>query len=278
MNKGNFMKYAALFFCILILSAKGLAQQTVVPIVQSNMLLGGAENGRWLAADKTAPKLKNKIEFVVIGLSDANKGKRIFGTKGEGWDVCLENPIIKLDEPETVSEADPDEAKPKIALGANAQWNSLPRLPKAIGLADKNLTKLVADLLKTKGIAKTKIVITQAFRVDLEGDGKDEIILSATYYKKGLMETQGAGDYSFTLLRKTVRGKPQNILLEGDFFTQRGDYYPPNQHEVTAIADLNGDGRMEIVLHVFYYEGSLQQIYEVKENKLLKVLEAECGV
>ncbi len=272
------MRFATLFFCILILSVTGLAQQTVVPIVQSNMLLGGAENGKWLAAEKTAPKLKNKTEFIIIGLSGADKGKRIFGTKGAGWGACPENPIINLDEPETASETNADEAKPKIALGANAKWNPMPRLPKAIGLADKSLTKLVADLLKTKGIAKTKIVITQAFRVDLEGDGKDEIILSATYYKKGLTETQGAGDYSFTLLRKTVGGKSQNVLLAGDFFARGGEYDPPNEHQMTAIADLNGDGRMEIILHVFYYEGSWKQVYEIKGDKSLKVLEAECGV
>ncbi len=79
-------------------------------------------------------------------------------------------------------------------------------------------------------------------------------------------------------MRKIVKGKAQNILIEGDFFTKRGEYDPPNEREIAAIADLNGDGKMEIVLHSFYYEGSWNQVFEMKGGKLTKVLEVSCLV
>jgi len=40
------------FFCLLISSQTILAQPDIVPIVHSITLLGGAQNGRWIAAKK----------------------------------------------------------------------------------------------------------------------------------------------------------------------------------------------------------------------------------
>ena len=138
--------------------------------------------------------------------------------------------------------------------------------------------KIAADFLKTKGIVKTKIKLSQIVQIDLEGDGQNEVLITGNFYKKGLMEEQSAGDYSFVLLRRIVKGKTRDVLIEGDFFTKRGEYAPPNEREILAIADLNGDGKMEIVLHSFYYEGSWNQVFEIKGTKLSKVLEVSCIV
>ena len=264
-----------LLFGVIFVSAMS-AQNSVVPIVYSETLLGGSQNGKWITAKKTVAQLKDKTEFNIINLTGIQKGGSIFGTIQRDTGVC-ENPEMRFDEPEAN-----DHDSPPFAIGANAKWNPVPRIPQAIGLTDKTYTKLVADFLKTKGIAKTKIVITQAYRIDLEGDGKDEIIITGNYYKKGRGETQNADDYSFILLRRTVKGKPQNVLIKGDFFTAKllrsGEFFPPNIHKITAIADLNGDGKMEIVLADFGYEAHSYTILEMKNGKPVKVLESECSV
>ncbi len=271
------MRYIVVFLYLMIFNLTVSAQQTVVPIVHSITLLGGAQNGKWITAEKTAALLKDKTEFNIINFSGVEKGT-VFGTKGERQEVCLENPVIRL--PETESD-NPDE-NVRFALGANAKWNPFPRIPQAIGLTDKTYTKAVADFLKTKGIAKTKIVITQAYRIDLEGDGQNEIIIAGNYYKKGMSEEQSVGDYSFILLRKIVKGKPQNILMGGEFFTSKlldsGDFDPPNRREISAIADLNGDGKMEFALWDIYYEGNRSAVFEIKNGTPVKVLESECYV
>jgi hypothetical protein len=131
--------------------------------------------------------------------------------------------------------------------------------------------------LRTKGIAKTKLNLNQIIQVDLEGDGQREVLITGNFYKRGIMEAQTVGDYSFALLRrKTVKGKVRNILIGGEFFTKRGYYDPPNERKILAVADLNGDGRMEIVLDTFYYEGNWKQVFEIKGTKLSKVLEVSC--
>lgn len=261
--------------CLLIFTLSVSAQETIVPIVHNITLLGGTQNGKWITAEKTAESLKDKTEFNIINFNGVEKDK-VFGTKGERQGACLENPVIKL--PETDN---PDE-NVRFALGANAKWNPLPRIPQAIGLTDKTYTKAVADFLKTKGIAKTNIAITQIYRIDLEGDGQDEVIIAGNYYKKGMSEEQSVGDYSFVLLRKIVKGKTQNILMGGEFFTAKlvksRDFDPPNMREISAIADLNGDGKMEFVLWDIYYEGNRTAVFEMKSGKPVKVLESECYV
>ena len=45
------------------------------------------------------------------------------------------------------------------------------------------------------------------------------------------------------------------------------------------MADLNGDGRMEVVLSQRYYEGSSTVVYEFGDDgRLHQVLSAGCGV
>ena len=263
------MKYIITIFCWLIFSIAAVAQETVVPIAYSSYLLGGTKNGKWLTAQDVAPMLKGRIGFVAVGLKDVKKDNLIFGTKGEEFGACPDVWSINFE----------TQNKPMLTIGKDAKWNLFPRAAQAIALTDKNNTKIVADFLKTKGIAKTNIKLTQALSVDLDGDGQNEIFMAGNYYKRGMQSEQSVGDYSFVLLRKSFKGKPKNILVEGEFFTRKGgEYDPPNEREIPAIADLNGDGKMEIVLHTFYYEGEQATIYQLRDNKLEKTIEIDCGL
>ena len=263
------MRCVITFLCLAIFSLTAAAQQEdFVPIAYANGLLGGVVKGKWLSGQEVAPLLKEKTEFVIVGLKGVEKTGAIFGSKGEEFGACPDVTSINF-EPKNES---------SLAVGANAKWNLVPRIAKFNALTDKTSVKIAAAFLKTKSIVKAKVKLTQAFSVDLDGDGQNERIIVGNYYKRGMMEEPGAGDYSFVLLRKTVKGKPQNILLEGDFFTRKGEYAPPNEREISAVADLDGDGNMEIVLHGYYYEGDWSIVFQLKENKAIKVLEVDCGL
>jgi len=80
------------------------------------------------------------------------------------------------------------------------------------------------------------------------------------------------------LLRKIVGKTAQNILITGEFITKKVEFGAPNEHRLSAIADLNGDGKMEIVIYGEYYEGHWSEMYELNGNKPTKVLEIGCGV
>lgn len=264
------MRILKSFLCLLIFATFIPAQQreTIVPIASDYYLLGGSQNGKWLTAEIIAPTIAKKTEMVFVSLNGVAKGGAILNNTGEDYGACPENKLMGL-EPKIES---------AFAVGGGAGWNLVPRLPKLISVTDKTYQKIAADFLRTKGISKTKINLSQIVEVDLDGDGSAEVIITGNFYKEGNMEAQTPGDYSFALLQKTVNGKVQNILISGEFFTKRDYYDPPNTREILAVADLNGDGRMEIVLDTHYYEGTWKQVFEVDGTKLSKVLEASCLV
>jgi hypothetical protein len=265
----KFMRILKSFLCLLIFASIIPAQQeAIVPIASDYYLLGGSKDGKWVTAEIVAPTTEKRTKMIRVSLKGIEKGDAILNNTGEDSGACPENKMMRL-EPETQS---------GFAVGANAKWNLVPRTPKLVRVTDKNYRKIAAEFLRTKGIAKTKIKLSQIIQVDLEGDGQTEVLITGNFYKKGIMETQTAGDYSFALLRKVVKGRVRNILIEGDFITRRGYYDPPNEREILAVADLNGDGRMEIVLDTFYYEGNWKQVFEIKGTKLSKVLEVSCLV
>lgn len=270
MTDRKFMRIIKLFLCLLIFAAMVSAQkpQTIVPLATDFYLLGGSQNGKWLTAETVAPTIDKRTEMVLVNLKGVAKGAAILNNTGEDYGACPENKLMRLE--------------PRIewgfAVGANAGWKLVPRIPKLIAVTDKTYREIAADFLRTKGIARTKINLSQIVEVDLEGDASTEVIITGNFYKRGIMEAQTPGDYSFALLRKTVGGKVQNILIEGEFFTRRDYYDPPNERRILAVADLNGDGQMEIVLDTFYYEGNWKQVLEIEGTKLTQVLEVSCLV
>ena len=49
------------------------------------------------------------------------------------------------------------------------------------------------------------------------------------------------------------------------------------KHSCTAVLDLNGDGKLEVIVHSFYYEGGQTTIYRCELDKIEAVLSVECG-
>ena len=272
-SKTEIMKNKSI--CILVIglcSLSAAAQSSIVPIVELKFrgLMGGVQNGKWIAAARVAPKLKKETEFVLVGRNGVEEGGVTMGKKGEKEDVCQD--FTRFD-----FELEQDHG---VAIGSTAKWNPVPRIPKPIDLNNATYKTVVANYLKKKGIAKTTIKLTEAFRVDLEGDGVEEIILAATYYKKGLDASAAVGDYSVVLVRKVVGKVVTDHMLTGDFILKKIDFGAPSEHHISAIADLNGDGKMEVVLYGFYYEGDFASAYEMRAGKpvMIKEFEIGCGV
>ena len=134
-----------------------------------------------------------------------------------------------------------------------APWNALPRKPKVIDTTQKAYVEAVRDFLKTKGIQQPKVKIESILRADLDGDGEEEVLISATnYFSKDnhLPMRSPAGSYSMVLLRRMVAGKVETQLVEGEFhpkaYVRKGDSFDaPNAYKVIATLDLDGDGKME---------------------------------
>ena len=248
------------------------AQPTIVPIVELKHrgLLGGVLKGKWIPATKVGPTVGAETEFVLVGWRGVEEGAVTLGKKGEKEDVCPDFTRFEFE----LKQED------GVAIGSIAKWNFTPRIPKTIDLNNATYKTVVANFLRGKGIARPVVKIREAFRADLEGDGVDEVILSATYYKRGLSSYAAVGDYSFVIVRKAVGKTVTDHLLEGEFIRKKVEFGAPNEYHISAIADLNGDGKMEIVLNGSYYEGDFANAFEMKNGRPVKIKEFEigCGV
>jgi hypothetical protein len=250
----------------------GYAQVRPTPIVElrTRGLLGGVQNGKWLPPASLSPKQGDAIEFLLVGPAGVEEGGVTIGRRGETEDVCQDFFRFEFEL----------QQEQGVAIGTAAKWNPVPRRPRKLDNNAAAYRTVVAGFLKKKGIARPVVRITEAYRVDLEGDGVDEVVISATYYKKGLAASAAAGDYSLVIVRKATGGSVTDYLLKGDFVTRRIDFGAPNEHRISAIADLNGDGKMEIVLSGAYYEGEFASAFEMRNGRPVEIKELEigCGV
>ncbi len=267
----TFAGLAALLICTGASPAAGLHP---IVEVQSGYLLGATADGKWIKAEEAAKVLPDETTYRVYGLTQAfgeAKGGKPEPSKD---DVCSDVLAVSLSL---------KVEKGVIALAA--PWNALPRKPRVMDTTQQVYVDAARDFLKTKGIDQPKVKIDSILRVDLDGDGEDEVLISATNYfriDERLPMRSPAGSYSMVFLRRVVAGKVESQLVEGEFhpkaYVRKEDSFDaPNAYNVIATLDLDGDGKMEIVVGSNYYEGEEITIYRCDPKKVEALLSAACG-
>lgn len=238
-------------------------------ITDYGKLLGGSENGRFLDAKTTFARLKGDTKFSLFNFKSGRKGEFSLGAIKNDGDACPENYYLQ---PGLNVAAD-------FALGTNAKWEVLPRQAQSASMTDANYKKAAADVLRLRGLPKSPVKIKQAVEIDLDNDGKMEVLLVAHHYAEDASKNAKTGNYSFVIIRKTVGAKTQNIFVGGSFYRKQTDYYE-GEYSLSGIADLNGDGKMEFIVDISGYEENWTKVYEMKAGKPveIKALSYYCGV
>jgi hypothetical protein len=163
-----------------------------------------------------------------------------------------------------------------LGVAISAPWILVPHLVEEIE-DDGTYAAFAAEMLAERGLNVPEPSIKQLLQVDLEGDGVNEVLVVAEDVTAGLFAEDG--DYSIAFMRRTVQGDVQTAIL-GESVIVTADSPVVNSFSVAAVADLNGDGRMEVVLTTAYYEGIGVEVWEhVNDDQgLVPQISVGCGV
>jgi hypothetical protein len=154
-----------------------------------------------------------------------------------------------------------------------------PHSVELLGLSIPAYIDATSSLLATRVPGIPVVNLTQVIRTDLEGDGTDEVIVAASTIPDDLISSQ-VGDYSIVYLRKVIEGEVQTAILGVSVVEDLDNLFQNLAvFEVAAVADLNGDGKMEIVINGTVWEGAFLQAWEYINDDLgpVEVLSCGCG-
>lgn len=119
--------------------------------------------------------------------------------------------------------------------------------------------------------------VEQTVVADLDGDGDEEALVAYEYVQQSIVGAPG--DLAALLLIDTATGDSQ--LLEASAVgPDDGDDTTIEliqRFRVLDVVDLNGDARMEVLVHAWYYEGASVIAYEYVDGDLVEVMAAGCG-
>lgn len=241
----------------------------VAPIVDagSGQLYGAASGTGWLPARDAEAFMKKGLMFRVYA-NDGNFLKKTTLSKVRTSEVCA-NPTYRPDHKASLP--------PRSATLVGASWDAAPRRPSALDRNSPVYREAVSTWLRDQGINDPKPALSQLWRIDLEGDGRDEVLVAASRHRGSATSTV-SGDYSVLLLRKLVGDKVATLPIESNLYPEACiAECALAVREVVGTLDLNGDGRLEIITRSSAYESTTQTIHSVDGTHVVKRLEWTCG-
>ena len=250
--------------------ATPVAAQGIHPVLdaKSGYVLGAPVNGTWRDGQHVARQVGAGRRYRVFG--PAGLLGTSTGTRAVSEDVpCAETFGVELS-------PRPEAAEAEVAV--DGAWNVLPRpVTRLSAAAAAGYAGAVRQILLQHGIRSPVARVTGAARVDLDGDGTEEVIVSAFRSTGNGTFTVGAGDYSLVFVRKLVGGVVRTIMLEQEYHPRARGETTTNEYTIAGAWDLDGNGGYEIVIRASYYEGGWMTLYRIRGTTAQNLVSAGCG-
>lgn len=242
-------------------------------VISAVGVLGWWDGAAWIDSDATTANIPvaNGVDFSVLAL-DGRTQHAVSTSVTSGCEPAGTYTVV-LDP--SILAASPDHSD----VAVNATWSLQPRPVGFLDGSNVDYLAVIRDRLAGEGLASAEVKIDQLIRSDLDGNGTDEVIVVASHPDLDTGVGARAGWYSIALLRQVVGGGVRTTVLGRDIHREADVDYPTSgRYAVDAIADLNGDGRAEIVLQVSHFEDVGVSVFEVSPDAgPHEVLTGGCG-
>ncbi len=244
------------------------------------LFLGAWQQDRWQGATNPdggdiRPGIDPGSELVVSNLDGETPV-----VAGETVDACFDErvgPDIVVD----IAIPDP----PGFGYGGIAlppqPWQLKPRPVATTATAPDAYRTLGVDAFTTQPVDAAQGAVEQLVVADLDGDGDDEALVAFEFVQPGA-GPGASGDLAALLLVDVATRASETVILTA--VPQANPADAPDipggiieRYRVLDVADLNGDGQMEILVHAWYYEGAAVIAYTYDGTELTEVLSAGCG-
>ena len=226
------------------------------------ILLGGVQGRNWLPADQAAAHIIGATGYDVYTL--AGETYQVYGYAPVTYPVY---PGYFLSTDATLNETG--------MVGVVQGWQAAQRNVEELPPENELYKQVVVDWLAQAGVVNPQLGTIQIHRVDLEGDGSDEIFISATRVES--QHTIQEGDHSIILMRKVIGNNALTIPILADLYTSLGYGNPfPCTYFIGNFIDLNRDGVLEVVVEYERWEGFGASVYQIDGQNVEEALGATC--
>ncbi len=224
------------------------------PIVGPTGIVGWWSGSEWVSrADGETPD--GGVDLSVVGIGGEASSDRGVTVAEE---CASQEAAADLDVSVDV-EGDAD-GPPAIAVAGVSE--PLPRPVEQFEPASPPYPQAAAEVAAGLGVT-TPPTVTQVLRSDLDGSGTKEVVVSAGHVADP--EAPSAGDWSVVFLRRVV-GDGVATSVVASSVAGAGDPAEFQQVQVSSLADLNGDGTMELVVDGRSTEGRWTSVHALGDD------------
>ncbi len=190
--------------------------------------------------------------------------------------VCVDDRMgPQLDLPVVVGEI--PGARGYDAVAVATDWDIQPRSVDQVGLDAVEYQAIGESIVGAAGIDGSGGDVVQVIRADLDGNGVEEVLVTFEKITEGGFGTPG--DFSIVFARyPTSAGDVVDAVVFEHYPGTPTDFPTMGDAGVIAVADLNGDAVMEVVVRSSFWESAVVELYSFTGGSLGVVATTGCGL
>ena len=225
-------------------------------------VLGGVIDDAWVPAQRLGGNLRPSITCVLYSLTGRLGTATRRTMPMDAQDASIFAPSVTITPARGVSAAN-------ACLAVSGRANPLLR-PVTVVKDVTPYLEPVRRFLLSERLTRSVADVQRVIRADLDGDGTTESVIAAAH-ARGDIEQPSAGDYSCILVEGVVNGKKVVRLLAGSFSRTAIEGPYGLRCGVTAVADIDRDGVMEVIVDWHAYESWGSEILGYRAGRVHQI-------